>query len=175
MPKAENYESNENFFFDLFQTKYNHYLQRKEILNKKSSNLMAFTGLILTFQGGLGTFLISLLNNLDPLFKLLIILLFIIPLIFYSISIYYSIKSYKITQWTYFPSSNSIIESRKSKVDKYSFIEKIIENYPSILKENDKVLDKKANELINAVNYLELGIFSTVVYILIICVFLLLL
>jgi len=172
MKKDSKETKNSEFLFGLFQLKYNHYLHRKKVLNNKSSNLLAFTGLILTFQGALGTFLIYLLKNFNSTFKLIIILLFILPLVLYSISVYYSIKSYKINEWVYFPSSSFLMKNHELKTDKSIVIEKSLNDFPDILEDNDEVLNEKVNSLIKSVNLLQFGLFLSVIYIFVLSILL---
>ena len=164
----------DEFFFNLLQSKMDHHFHRKKVLNDKSANLLAFTGLILTFQGSLGTFLVSSMNNIALLNKWLIIFLFMLPLILYSVSLFFSIKSYKIDVWTYVPFAQDIVKDYKMNKNMHLYVNEYLDSYEYAFKENRIILDKKAKNLVKSVTALQIGLYLTVFYIFLMCIFLIL-
>lgn len=129
--------SRDKFIFEIMVNRYNELERKTNIIDSKSSNMIAVIGTLLTIQGSIYTFLLSWFINQKQytLFCILILVLIMITLGYYTYSMKLFIDSYSFKQFKGFPNSNRLIEYIKQGCDEHEILGKSI---GSIAKSNQK-------------------------------------
>lgn len=117
----ENDEERDKFIFDLICNRYNAERERSKILDDKSSGIINFVGIIMSLQGGLGAILITDMSRESAWFIRLTDV-FIVSIIFLTVSILCGLKAYYIRQWPIVPNAKYLVEEYVEKNKSIRFI-----------------------------------------------------
>jgi hypothetical protein len=146
------------FIFQQIKDAFNDELTRSDKLDTKSNYIIAFVGVILSFNAILITFLIKEINNTKPyyapLFSLIIVSFFLI-----LIAILWVLMAVKIRTWTHVPNSQYLLD-HYAKGDKNlkEILTNITVEYSNAIKENQEKNQSKANNIQFSLYFLAIGI-----------------
>lgn len=150
---------------ELLQIDYEHEFNRKNILEGKASKLTAFLGVILTFQGSLG---LSLnLPEFLQYFSISYVMLFSLPLIFYSISLFFFIKAFLPVDWYFMPNHDDLMMDYEEESNLETILNYSIINYDSALKSNKDILKDKDGSINIGIISFYIGLIFTLIYLII--------
>lgn len=169
--EVNNSNCKNELLLDFMIKDYEHEVDRRNVLDNKSGSLIAFSGIILTFQGALTSFVFSNLNNWIIELKIIILLFFIGSLILYTASLYFFIKAYSVSKWLFVPSNNiTYADFKDEDIEKEEIIVETIHFYNKSIDTNGESLYKKAEKIKKGMKFLQAGIIITVIYISLYCI-----
>lgn len=137
--------------------------KRLNDIDTKSSNLMAFIGVILSFQGIFGSFLVSNIKNHSLI--ILLVIIFALSLIFLTFSFCCFIHSYNFKYFTAPIKSTKMIEYAKSNKSYESIIKTVTANLNGAINKNNIVMENKIKFSKKGILFLIKGMISTVIFV----------
>lgn len=110
-------EKRDLFIYENIISRYHFELERTQIIDGKSANLIGFIGIILSLEAGFYIFILKNVVNINIFYKLI----FLFSMLFLLISFIFGIKVHYIKSWEIVPNPRYLIEEyakkEKSKID----------------------------------------------------------
>lgn len=157
----------EQSLLDLMIMAYHNEDKRFELIDNKSSTLIAFISAMFTFQATTGTYIIAIfLNNAEwTCIEYLIVLLFISSLICYSVAVFSFIKSYQVRKFQSVPSPEKLIVYGKENWSHGKIIVMTQGNMKNAIEHNKEVLQDKIKYMKHGFTFMKSSIILTFLFI----------
>lgn len=154
-------KNRQRYLLDLMIKCYDGEDQRIRDVDGKSSQMIAILGVMFSVQT---TFLASLIN---PPFKSILILFFLIPLFFYLLAIFYLIQSVNFKTFEVLPEQNALVEYYEEEKSYSEIVSILLGNYQETINSNTKVIDDKADKSEKGLKFLLHGVIFTIIFIIV--------
>ncbi|MDR2967537.1 MAG: hypothetical protein LBU74_06275 [Methanobacteriaceae archaeon] len=159
----------EKLLLNLIRSKYHNEEKRFLGLDNKSSNLIAFLGVMLTIQASIGSLILVNMKTLS--YIEFIYIFFTLALLCYGVSIFCFIKSYNLKTFRSALDVNELIdEYGVNEFPQETIVIESADNFRNTINYNETVMNIKIDSIKKGFWFLKLGMVFTLIFIMILLV-----
>lgn len=175
---AENTISSEELAKDkyLLELIFNNYYEQERRFNSaesKISSMISFIGVIFTIQATIFTGILIQLISAHLLSKLVLSFVLIISSVIYVSSLYMFIESYNFGKFKSTPNPHDLCNKSQENVSEGFIVKNLIFNIPKTIDSNEETMQIKINKAKSGFRLFKIGSYFTLIFVIILLVYIL--
>lgn len=163
--KTEDNENEERIelIYNIIQDQFRLFWDNKNTLDKKASNVIIFSGIVISIFSGIVGILLKNLSETQGFYLyinsyLWLSLIFIIGTVLLICSIVYALRAYSLRKWTLAPDPQRLLDGyAKTNKSKSEILKSVSATIAQTITDNEKEVDDKVNSIKISFKLLQFG------------------
>jgi len=166
------YDESTELIYNIIKDQFLLFIEKKNTLDKKASQIIIFSGIVISLYAGVGSFLLKDMPkdsafNLDISYYTILLSIFFIGTVLLISSIICALRAYDLRAWSLAPDPQRLIdEYGKTHSSKSKILKVVSGTIADTIEDNKDKVDDKVKFVKRAFRFLLLGLITYIVFML---------